>query len=165
MSTPSGSSRGSHPRDRRTRWKAAPAPAAGSRSRLPARLAWTAASIALLAAVALLVIPPLFMWHAAVVQLTIDEYDLGMLAALPFGGRDTDAVATAVAGRLTPALNRAALRLERSDTAAALREQLRPRIAALPLRHRDVLVAVVRAQAGIAGAGRSEERRVGKECV
>lgn len=152
MPTPSGSSRGSHPRDRRTRWKAAPAPAAGSRSRLPARLAWTAASIALLAAVALLVIPPLFMWHAAVVQLTIDEYDLGMLAALPFGGRDTDAVATAVAGRLTPALNRAALRLERSDTAAALREQLRPRIAALPLRPRDVLVAVVRAQAGIAGA-------------
>lgn len=152
MPAPSGSSRGSLPGDRRTRWKAAAAPVAGPRSRLPARLAWTAASIALLAAVALLVIPPLFMWHAAVVQLTIDEYDLGILAALPFGGRDTEAVATAVAGRLTPALNRAALRLERSDTAAALREQLRPRIAALPLRPRDVLVAIVRAQAGIAAA-------------
>lgn len=141
--------------DRRSRWKAAKAAAPRPRSRLAARLGWSAAAAALLVALGFLVIPPLFVWHAAVVQLSIDEYALGTLAPLPFGREDAAALDTSLAGLLSPALGdrpRGPLTIDQFDTAAALREPLREKMASLRVGARDVLVAVVRGQTVVTAA-------------
>jgi hypothetical protein len=145
--------RGAAAGGRQARWKGAKPAAARPRSRLAARLGWTAASAALLAGLGFLVVPPLFVWHAAVVQLSIDEYALGMLAPLPFGREDAAAIDASLAGRLSPALGdrpRRPLTLDQFDTAAAVREPLREKMASLRVGGRDVLVAIVRGQAVVA---------------
>jgi hypothetical protein len=147
--------------NRRSRWKAAKASSARPRSRLAARIGWSLASVALLAALGFLVVPPLFVWHAAVVHLSVDEHALGMLAPLPFAGEDAAAVDQSLAGLLSPAVGdrpRHPLTLGQFDTAAALRDPLREKMAGLRLGARDVLVALVRGQTVAAADGAGATR-------
>jgi hypothetical protein len=135
--------------ERRTRWKAVAPRATARRSALSARLAWTLGSVALLVGLAVLIVPPLFAWQAAVVQLTIDDYGIGILQPVPFATRDGEAFAAAVAGRVHPSMGREARTLDGINTARELRADLTAALAALPLRSKDVLIACVRAQAGV----------------
>lgn len=162
MQKPVGQGGNAAPGERRTRWKAASPRVEARTSRLPARLAWTIGSLALFVGLAVLVVPPLFAWHAAVVQLTIDDYGVGILQPVPFATRDSEAIAAAVTGRLHPSLGREARGLDGINTARELREDLATAVAALPLRSRDVLIACVRAQAGVVdeGDGRSPRAAV-----
>jgi hypothetical protein len=139
--------------DRRAAWRRKQVARTAPQSRLPARICWTVASVALLVALALLVIPPLFVRHAAVVQIVIDDHEQGVLAPVPFAREDTAAFSAALAGRLTPALGepaRSPVVFDDLETAAALRDPLRERMSRLPVRQRDTLVAVVRGQALVA---------------
>lgn len=150
---------GSAESQRRGRWRPRQAAPRSGRGRGSARIWWTVASIALLAALALLVIPPFFVRHAAVVQLVIDDYEQGVVAPVPFGPEDTAAIGTALAGRLSPAVGappRSPLALEAVGTAATLREPLFEQMVRLPLRRRDTLVALVRGQTIVAAGADGE---------
>lgn len=139
--------------NRRSRWKAGQTATARPRSRLAARIGWSLASAGLLVALGFLVVPPLFVWHAAVVRLSVDEHALGMLAPLPFAAEDAAAIDQALGGLLSPALGdrpRHPLALGQFDTAAAVRDPLREKMASLRLGARDVLVAMVRGQTVVA---------------
>ena len=147
----------SMPQDRRpvqpsmsSRWRSRRTSESARRSTLAVRIAWTIACAALIGLVQYLVIPPLFMWHAAVVELSINDYAIGTLVPLPFGREDAAAVGDAVKGALAPRMGRKTLTLDAFTSSAALRDELGARMAALPLRRHDVLIAMVRAQMMVA---------------
>lgn len=139
-------------REKQSRWRPSRTAVNGRRATLPARLGWTLAAVALMAMVPYLVIPPLFIWHAAVVELSIDEYAIGTLLPVPFGKEDAAAISSAVRGGLSPGMGREVLALDSFTSTPALRDELGARMAALPLRQRDVLIAMIRAQTIVAAA-------------
>ncbi|RLS71871.1 MAG: carboxypeptidase regulatory-like domain-containing protein [Planctomycetota bacterium] len=147
----------SMPQDRRpvqpsmsSRWRSRRTAESARRSTRTVRIAWTVACAVVIGLVQYLVIPPLFIWHAAVVELSIDDYAIGTLVPLPFGREDAAAVGDALRGALTPRMGREALALDAFTSSAALRDELGARMAALPLRRHDVLIAMVRAQMMVA---------------
>ncbi len=120
------------------------------------RVLWTGLFAATISAVWTLVILPFFSWQTIFVGLSVDDYDLAMIAPMPWGKADDAAVDAALDGLLAPALDRQTRRLEDLTTSSGLENELRPLIAGLPLRPAnplssgDVLIATIRGQTLIA---------------
>ncbi len=139
---------------RRDRWRSgrdgSPRPVAGNRWLL--RAVWTGLFATMIVAVWMLVILPFFAWQTVVVGLAIDDYDLAVVAPVPFAAADDQAFDAALAGMLSPAVNGRPLRLAEVTATAALESELEPLIAGLPLRPAtplaagDVLIATIRGQ-------------------
>lgn len=148
---------------RRDRWRdASRTPARKPRGgRWTQRLLWTGLFAATLLAVWTLVILPFFAWQTVVVGISVDDYDLAMIAPLPWGKADDAAVDAALDGLLAPAVARQTRRFADLNTSSGLENELRPLIAGLPLRPAnplssgDVLVATIRGQTLVAPGDQS----------
>lgn len=134
-------------RGRQDRWRAGsvsgPRPAA-HRVATGAALA-VAALVALVLATAL-VVAPLFSWQTAGVALIVDDYSLDLLPTVPFAQQDATALATSLAGRLSPSLAGEMVQLKGFETVEAMRDRLHGFCVEMPLRGKDSMIAYVRGQ-------------------
>lgn len=134
----------------RHRWRARQAgtPARAPAARLSRRVGWTLASGAALAALIAIVILSLFSRRTAVVLLSIDDYEHGLVSPVAFGPQDLKSIEAAVAGRLSRwvAANRGPLSLDAYQTADAMRAELGQTMRGLSVGSGDAMVAVVRGQ-------------------
>ncbi|NBW96312.1 MAG: hypothetical protein EBR28_06195, partial [Planctomycetia bacterium] len=93
-----------------------------------------------------LVLGPLFAWQTAVVTLVIDQYRLGVLAPVPFSQADTAAIEGAIQRAPGVAFGGKAFAVDGTETVDGMRDLLLPKMTALQIRAKDVLIAYVRGQ-------------------
>jgi hypothetical protein len=133
---------------RRADWRPGPKPAAGRASKTPALAGWTLASLAAVAGIVAVIYYVFVTPRVAVVQLVIDEYEIGLVAPVPFAPEDARGIERAVAGRISPRFDkeRGAIALTAYQTKEGIATKLGDFLKDMKLGRRDTLIAVVRGQ-------------------
>ena len=110
------------------------------------RILITALALTAIGMVGVIAFAPLTSWQTTCVSLALDDYPLGLLAPVPYGEQDIEALRNVVAGRCGSVGERNLVELTNFATSSSIRGQLANHMQDLPLRHKDVLVAYVRGQ-------------------
>lgn len=110
------------------------------------RFLLTGLAMAAVVTVAVIAFAPLSSWQTACFALSLDNYPLGLLAPVPYGQQDVQAIEQVVAGRCSPVGERNLIKLTGYETSSAIRGSLVEHMQGLPLRTKDVVLAYVRAQ-------------------